>query len=351
MKNRGETRIAFGPLSGVTQEMNPARTVIVTDAAIRALHGASFPSCPVIEVEAGEAAKSLSGLEGLYGKFLELGVDRESTVLSVGGGSVSDLAGFAASTWMRGIDFGFAPSTLLAMTDASVGGKNGIDYRGYKNLVGTIEKPRFVRFDTSLLATLGEADFASGMAEAIKHAVLEGEGHFGFLESRCASFASLAEPDLEELVRRSVAFKTAVTDRDEKEDGERRKLNLGHTIGHALEATTGVRHGEAVAAGLAAAFELSVSRYGGDAKARDRTLALLSSWRLPVTVSGCAAGGPRGEGQPDGGSLRERVSAALFADKKRFGKELLFALPLGIGDVRICPISISTLCDFIKDLP
>jgi len=115
--------------------------VIVTDRLIRRIHGESFPACPVIEVDRGEAAKSLASLEALYGAFMDNSLGRDGLVLAIGGGAISDLAGFAASTWLRGVDFGFVPTTLLAMVDASVGGKNGVDFRGVKNLVARSPSP------------------------------------------------------------------------------------------------------------------------------------------------------------------------------------------------------------------
>jgi 3-dehydroquinate synthase len=352
MKHSYESRIVFGPLPGAAAEIEPARTVIVTDPEVRRLHGASFPPCRVIEVPRGEAAKNLAALEALYGSFLELGLDRGSTVLAVGGGSITDLSGFAASTWMRGIDFGFAPTTLLSMIDASIGGKNGIDFRGYKNLVGNFNKPRFIRFDVSLLSTLSDPDFASGMSEVAKHAILEGDAHFRFIERNAESRAGLLPADLEELVRKSVEFKAAIAARDEREAGERMKLNLGHTIGHAVEAATGLTHGQAVAAGLGSALRLSVSRYGGDPEMESRVLAWLGGWGLPTTIAGAAAAAKAaGRAVEDGPAFRERVAEALGADKKRKGDDLHFVLPMAMGRIRVLPITVDALRDFVRAAP
>lgn len=352
MRQQGESRIAFGPLSQAAGDVEASRTVIVTDPEIRRLHGPSFPPCRVIEVPRGEAAKSLSSLEALYASFLELELDRGSTVLAVGGGSITDLSGFAASTWMRGIDFGFAPTTLLSMIDASIGGKNGIDFRGFKNLVGNFNKPRFIRFDVSLLSTLPDADFASGMSEVLKHAILEGEAHFRFLEREVRSRGSLSAAALEELVKRSVDFKVAVAARDEREAGERMKLNLGHTIGHAVEAATGLTHGQAVAAGLCAALRLSISRYDGDSEMEGRALAWLRGWGLPTSIAEAAAlARAGGKAIEDGPAFRESVAAALGADKKRKGEAVHFVLPTAIGKIRVLPLSLDALRDFVRTAP
>jgi len=354
----GRSRLVFAGLAGAAKDIDPNRCLIVTDPEIRRLHGSLFPPCPVIEVERGEKAKTLSSLEALYGRFLELGLERSGCVLAIGGGTVSDLSGFAASTWMRGVDFGFVPTTLLAMVDASIGGKNGVDFRGFKNLIGTFNCPRFVRFDVSLLSTLPDRDFSSGMAEVIKHAVLASDGYLDFLEAKCPNRAAImSAPDsrgrLEELVRRSVELKAAIVEIDEREAGARRKLNLGHTIGHAVEAVTGIPHGFAVAAGLAAALRLSVKRYALPEGSCERALALLSSWGLPssvseaISLSGQLGSGPR----EDSSETRALIAEGLVADKKRIGGEILFAAPSEIGRVRIVPIPVSELADFVKETP
>jgi 3-dehydroquinate synthase len=354
----GKSRLVFASLGEAAEDIDPKRTVIVTDPEIRRLHGSLFPPCPIIEVERGEKAKTLASLEGLYGRFLELGLDRGSSVLAIGGGTVSDLSGFAASTWMRGLDFGFVPTTLLAMVDASIGGKNGVDFHGFKNLIGTFNCPRFVRFDVGLLSTLPDRDFSSGMGEVIKHAILASDGYFEFLETKCPNRAAInraadGSERLEELVRRSVALKASVVALDEREAGVRRKLNLGHTIGHSIEALTGIPHGYAVAAGLAAALRLSVKRYALPEETCDRALALLASWGLPSSIREALSlaaelgSGPR----EDSDQTRALIADGLAVDKKRIGDEILFAAPCDIGQVRIIPIPVSELAAFVKETP
>lgn len=353
-----ESLLSWGPLGGLTGDLGLelGRTVIVTDPRIRKLHGADFPPCPVIEVARGEAAKGLTGLEGLWEAFLETGVDRTWTVLAIGGGSVSDLAGFAAATWLRGVDFGVVPTTLLSMVDASVGGKNGIDFKGLKNLLGTFSKPRFVRFDPSLLDSLPDADFASGMAEVIKHGILEGGDHFALIEASCSNRRSMDAAVLEELVRRSVAYKAGVTLRDPREAGERRLLNLGHTIGHGIEAVTGLAHGYCVAAGLGSALVLAAGRPGASPMARERILALLGSWGLPTGLGEAAAAaakkcpGPRPD-LADGQAFREAVLAALASDKKRAADKVHVVLPLDLGRVEIQALALDELGAFIREAP
>jgi 3-dehydroquinate synthase len=337
--------ISFGPLAGLAGSVDPGKSVIVTDRLIRRVHGSSFPPCPVIEVERGEAAKSLPSLEALYGAFLDAGLGRDGTVVGVGGGTVSDLAGFAAATWLRGVDFGFVPTTLLAMVDASVGGKNGIDFRGVKNLVGSISQPRFVRIDVSLLSTLGDLEFASGMAEVVKHAVLSGGDYFELV----ASSAGGRPPReaLERLVAGSVEIKAGVVARDERESGERRKLNLGHTVGHGIEATTGLPHGHSVAAGLGTACRLAL-RLG--LLSRDdcgRVTALLAACGLPASIGEALALA----GREDGPEPRAAIAAAMGADKKRVGGEILMALPEAVGSVAIRSLPLADLAAFVMEAP
>jgi 3-dehydroquinate synthase len=343
------SRIAFGPLPGLTAELDTSKTVIVTDGLIRRVHGSSFPSCPVIEVERGEAAKSLASLEALYGRFLELELGRDGLVLAIGGGTVSDLAGFAASTWLRGIAFGFAPTTLLAMVDASVGGKNGVDFRGVKNLVGSFSQPRFVRMDVSLLSTLPDIEFASGMAEVVKHAVLAGGGYFDLVRAE-AGGTPARRPDresLERIVAGSARIKAEFVERDEREAGERRKLNLGHTIGHGIEAASGLPHGHSVAAGLASACRLALG-LGLLAEAEcDRITRLIEACGLPSSIAGAAAAA----GLADGSGLRAAIARALTADKKRRGEDMLMALPEAVGSVSIRSVPIADLLSFVQEAP
>ena len=342
-----DSRLSFGPVAGLAEASELGRAVAVTDPGIRRLHGAAFPPCPVVEVEPGEAAKSLAQAERLYAEFLARGLTREGLVLGIGGGSVSDLAGFAASTWLHGVEFRFAPTTLLSMVDASVGGKNGVDFRGVKNLIGTFSQPARVRFDVGFLDTLPEAEFSSGMAEAIKHAIIDGEGHFAYLESLPPARGDLGREALERLVRLSVELKARIVSEDEREAGVRRKLNLGHTIGHAIEAVAGIPHGHAVAAGLAFACRLSVGRGSLDPGIAGRVARLLSAWKLPSTVGEAA----EYAAMRDTGDFREAVARILGADKKRSGEDVLFALPEGIGNVSIVRMALSDLTSFVMEAP
>jgi 3-dehydroquinate synthase len=341
--------IRFGSTDGLAGFAAPERSVVVADELTAGFLPKAFSRERVAIVPRGEAAKNLETLERLYARFLELGVGRDWTVVGIGGGSVSDLAGFAASTWMRGVDFGFVPTTLLAMVDASVGGKNGIDYRGYKNLIGCFSQPRFVLVDAKLLSTLPEYDLACGLVEAIKHGVIDGDAHLTAVERTVARSGRIDRGALGPVIRQSVELKASVATADERETGDRRKLNLGHTFGHGVEAVTGLPHGASVAAGLATACRLAVER-GGSRGCADRVVALLDRLGLPSGIEAARRAAP-GTSELSPAAFRDAVAQAMGADKKRVGAEVLFAVPFDSGDVRIEPIALDELRDFARRAP
>ena len=218
------SRIRFASSAAIADEVDAKRTIIVADELTSRLIPASLAARPVAIVPRGEEAKKLAVLDSVYSRFLEAGVGRDWGVLAVGGGSVSDLAGFAAATWMRGIAMYCMPTTMLAMVDASVGGKNGIDFHGYKNLIGTFSQPVLVIIDPENLTGLPGYDLAGGMAEALKHAIIDGESHFGLIEQATGSidFGRPADPRrdgkvLEAVIRESVRVKASIVNNDEKE--------------------------------------------------------------------------------------------------------------------------------------
>ncbi|MCO5169637.1 MAG: 3-dehydroquinate synthase [Planctomycetes bacterium] len=247
----------------------PSRVLLVADATVADLHGApvrrALGDPPVVTVPPGEASKGVARLEALWLALRDAGLDRDGLVVAFGGGVVGDLAGFAAATWLRGVRVVHAPTTLLATVDSAVGGKTGIDLGG-KNLVGAFHQPSAVVADLAWLATLPAREVRSGLGEAWKTAVLAGDPLLADLE-RAAPRARAADPDaLLPLVAACVAHKAAVVGRDEREAGERASLNLGHTLGHALEALApplgrDLPHGEAVAIGVA--FACRVARRTG----------------------------------------------------------------------------------------
>ena len=308
--------------------------VIITDEPVCRLYGHLFPGRDCVVVGTGEQQKILATVEMIYQKFLEADLDRSSIVVAIGGGIVCDLTGFAASTYLRGLHFGFAPTTLLAQVDASVGGKNGVNFRSYKNLIGTFNQPEFVLADFSLLKTLDKQQLGCGLAEAIKHGVIADHKLFSFLEDHVADIKNLEPNSLERIVNDSIVIKSAIVNQDEKEQGERRKLNFGHTFGHALEKTLGLPHGEAVAIGMVAAATLSKSLGYLHEATVARLTNLLHKFDLPTTIA----------------AEKTLIKEAIRKDKKRYGETIKFVLIHDIGHALIKDVRLAELEAAIDDL-
>ncbi|MDQ1354418.1 MAG: 3-dehydroquinate synthase, partial [Acidobacteriota bacterium] len=257
----GLSKIAVGEaLENLEKYTSGAKKVIITDENLNRLYHNRFPPWDIIEIGTGEKIKTLETLEYIYKKLVELEIDRSCFIVGIGGGIVCDVTGFAASTFMRGLPFGFVSTSLLSQVDASVGGKNGVNFYGYKNMIGMFNQPNFVICDPEMLKTLPQKELISGFAEVVKHAAIGSEELFTFLEINFQKALDLDGEILEKLIYDSVTIKADVVREDEKEKGKRRILNFGHTLGHALEKTTGLPHGEAVSLGMVFAAELSLKK-------------------------------------------------------------------------------------------
>ncbi len=327
-------RVTIG--AGVRREVAALAqgALVVTDTHVRP-HWAealakSIGAPRIVELPAGEEHKGIASLEAIWNAALEVGIDRGATIVAVGVGVVGDVAGLAAATLLRGVRFGQVPTTLLAMVDSSVGGKTGIDRPQGKNLVGAFHQPSFVSCDIETLTTLPSAERIAGLAEVAKSAWLDGEGAVDELE-RDASALLAGDPEATvRAIRMAVTLKARIVGRDERESAQRMLLNLGHTIGHAIEAASGfaMRHGEAVALGLVAAFR--VGRRIGTATEEDeaRAIALLGALGLPTDVDR---------------HLGEGTLAYVGADKKRAGAGVRFVLPGSPGHTRVELVPLSAL--------
>jgi 3-dehydroquinate synthase len=333
--SRKSTVLVGERLQELARYLPVGRTVIITDENILRLHRAEFPGFPVLSIGTGEGVKTLDTVRGLYASLVELEADRSTFLVGIGGGIVCDVTGFTAATFMRGLRFGFVATTLLAQVDASVGGKNGVNLEGYKNIVGSISQPEFVLCDMQLLRTLPGTEAVNGMAEIAKHAMIADAAMFAFMEAHAEQAIALASPVIERLVRDSVRIKAAVVGRDERETGERRTLNFGHTFGHALEKVGRFSHGEAVAIGMALAAAISVRRGRLPAAAHDRIIRLLKQLHLP-----CAA------------SIDlPRLADAVRKDKKRAGDTIHYVLLNDIGQAAVEEIGIDELTRLAGDFP
>lgn len=301
--------------------------VFITDCRVQDIYGKEFPGGPVITIGCGESIKILDTVADIYRQLVDLEADRYTLIVGIGGGIVCDIAGFAASTYMRGVPFGFVASTLLSQVDASVGGKNGVNFGGFKNMVGVFSQPEFVICDMNMLKTLSKRDLLCGFAEIVKHAVIADADMFAYLEENWSQALALDAAVIEKLVYDSVVIKADVVSRDETEKGERRILNFGHTIGHAIEKTTGLPHGEAVSIGMVAAA--GMARNMGLLSEIDagRIESLLNRLTLPTRLTG----------------QRDAILSAMRKDKKREGEDIQFVLPNSIGKAAVRPIPLTFL--------
>lgn len=277
MNREFPSRLFVGRAYRLLPDLLPkGRVVVITDANIDRLYPDLVRGYEHIIIGGGEASKSLHTVESIYRKLMEIGADRSTFILGIGGGIVTDIAGFVATTYMRGLDFGFVSTTLLGQVDASVGGKNGVNLLDYKNMVGTFSHPQFVIADVEMLRTLPLRELRAGMAEVVKSAIVGDAELFDYVDKMASDKIYGDTAVMHEVVSRSVAVKVDVVQRDEREGGLRRVLNLGHTIGHAIEKCThSLNHGEAVAVGISQVAHAAV-RYGVlsevDAEAIDNLL-------------------------------------------------------------------------------
>ena len=315
---KDRSRVVVGSVGEWLPRLLPQkRVIVVSDTNIdRHYHSLIEPYDHVL-IGLGETSKTLRTLDVIYRRFIELGVDRSCFVLAVGGGIVTDVAGFAASTFMRGVEFGFISTSLLGQVDASVGGKNGVNVDGYKNMVGTFTQPRFVVCDVNLLRTLSAREFRTGLAEIIKAGVIGDATLFEMLEQ--ADFSTLQRDTerLSEIVYRAVKVKADIVERDERESGDRRLLNLGHTLAHAIEKSSSKsNHGEAAAVGLAMIADVAAKQGLLAAEDKERILNLLQragfALEPPVEV--------------------RTLLKAVKRDKKAEGDSIHVVFPLGVGN-------------------
>ncbi|MBN2813166.1 MAG: 3-dehydroquinate synthase [Bacteroidales bacterium] len=306
-------------LANLSGYLPGGKAIIITDDNIEKLYRHEFPDIPVITTGRGEKNKTMDTLTHIFDKLIACEADRSTFIIAIGGGIVCDVAGFAASVYMRGLRYGFVSTTLLSQVDASVGGKNGVNFRGYKNMIGVFNQPEFVIVDPGMLDTLDEQEYCSGFAEIVKAAAIKDDGLFRYLETNSAKALTRDHAILENIIYKAVQIKASVVEQDEKEKGERKKLNFGHTFAHAIEHSTGMLHGEAVSIGMAMAADLSVKLNLLAKNEYDRLIRLLKSLNLPVT---CKT------------DYRELLDA-MKKDKKREGDNLHMVFLNSIGDALI----------------
>ena len=301
---------------------NPAVADLYAEEVRDSLRDAGYDTAVVLIPE-GESHKDTASLGLIYDALVEHRFDRSAALIALGGGVIGDITGFAAATFLRGIGYVQVPTTLLAQVDASVGGKTAVNHHQGKNLIGAFHQPRLVVIDMKTLRTLPEREFAAGMAEVIKHGIIQDAGYFGFLEEEMDSLMCLDAEAVETAVAGSCRIKAAVVEQDEREDDRRAILNFGHTVGHALESFTAYErflHGEAVAIGMIQAATLSAGRGLLSNAELERIEALVRRAGLPWQI-------------PDDIALEDLV-AGMALDKKSHAGKIKFVLCEGIGSTR-----------------
>lgn len=330
-----EIIIGEGLLASSGERLKPfgfSRAAIVSNPTVFNLYGESvlLPvrktglSCDTILIPDGETYKDFSQCYNILSDLLKNRHDRKSCLMALGGGVIGDITGFAASLYMRGIDFVQIPTTLLAQVDSSVGGKTGVNHPSGKNMIGSFYQPKLVLIDTATLKTLPPRELLCGIAEALKYGVIKDAELFEFMEKRCADLLSLKEDAIAHIVKRSCEIKANVVSEDERESGVRAILNYGHTIGHAIETETSYSkylHGEAVAIGMCSAARLAVEL--GLMKHEDaaRIKRVVEAYGLPSAI-------------PSGMNI-DALIGHMKLDKKAVSGNIKFVLPEKIGCVKI----------------
>jgi shikimate kinase/3-dehydroquinate synthase len=327
------------------QELGPVSSMlVVSDTQVGPAWGRSLSAelrslgqtVTHLELAPGESAKTLESVDTIWNAALDVGIDRGGLVIGIGGGVVGDLAGFAAATLLRGVRVAHIPTTLLGMVDSAIGGKTGFDTRHGKNLVGAFHQPSFVLSDVQTLGTLPLADRRAGLAEVVKSAWIDGDAAVTQLEADAVLLARGDEKATLAAIHMAATLKARVVTQDEREDGLRALLNLGHTLAHAIEASSGyagIRHGEAVSIGLVAATRVAQHLGRMQPHEAERIRELLDQLSLPTDVAPY---------------LSDRVLSFLGADKKRKGAKVGFVTPGKPGDTAVIPLTLVELTELLR---
>ena len=293
------------------------KILILTDTKVYTLHKAKFENYLVIQIPEGEQHKTQTTVDDVVQQMLQLNIDKTYTLIAVGGGVVTDLGGYVASIYKRGIPLGLVPTTILGMTDAAIGGKNGVNVGLYKNMVGTIYRPSFILYDFSFLYSLPKIQWINGFAEIIKHACIKDKTMFEELSTKNVNFYLNNTASLISLVEKNVAIKMEIVAADEFEKADRYLLNFGHTFGHAIENKYSLPHGFAVSIGMVIASSISEKVCGLPTEVKFKIEALLKQYELPTFLENI--------------NIPE-VLALLQKDKKREADAINFVLLKNIGD-------------------
>ena len=307
-------------------------TFIITDENIFSKNQRKFKGWNTIVIKPGEEHKTQQSVDNIIGQLVESGANRKSVIVGVGGGVITDMAGYVAGIYMRGVQFGFVPTSILAMVDASIGGKNGVDVGVYKNMVGLIRQPSFLLYDYSLLKSLPKEEWVNGFAEIIKHACIKDAAMFKLLEQHKLTDFQKDKVLLNKLIQRNALLKSKVVQHDEFEQGDRKLLNFGHTLGHAIENTYQLPHGHAVSIGMVIASY--ISRDMLQLKDADRIAFLIVKYGLTAFFKFNA----------------DKALEMMKSDKKAFNKEIHYVLLERIGKGVVKPLTIEEIRPVVEQL-
>ena len=299
------------------------KCVLITDANLAALYSSFFKEYKTIVLPAGETNKTLETVKIVAEQLLEYEAHRNTLLVGIGGGVVTDITGFIASIYMRGISFGYVPTSLLGMADAAIGGKNGVNLGLHKNILGTIQQPKFILYDVAFLETLPHEEWSNGFAEIIKYACLFDEDLYRKLHQHTIDFYKQNGQALEQLIAKCADWKNKTVLADEKEQSSRKLLNFGHTAGHAIETLHNLPHGHAVALGMIVACIVSEKVCGLNKEVKEDLIELLEQYDLPTQFS----------------INPERIMEILVMDKKRNRDNIDFIVLTKIGEAAIKTLS------------
>ena len=312
--------------------VNKDNAILITDDNIFSAHKKKFNGWNAIVLNPGEEYKVQGTVDEVIDQLIAFEADRKTFLVGVGGGVITDLTGYIAAVYMRGLPFGFIPTSVLSMVDAAIGGKNGIDVGLYKNIVGTIRQPEFLLYDFSFLKTLPQSEWINGFAEIIKHSCIKDAKLFRQLETKKLKDFQKDLRSLSTLIQKNVQIKASVVQDDEFEKGERRLLNFGHTLGHAIENIYELSHGQAISIGMTAASRISEQLNGF--KESDRVMYLLDQYGLPTLAE----------------FDKKKVMEVLKMDKKRVSGAMNYVLLEKIGKGTVQEIPLQQLEELINQL-
>ena len=318
----------------VTINCKKDHAVIITDNTVYNYHKEKMDGFRLIIISAGEENKRQSTIDRIIRELLEMEVDKQTLIIGIGGGVVTDIAGYAASIFKRGVRLALVPTTILGMVDAAIGGKNGVDVGIYKNMAGTVYQPELILYDYNFLDTLPVKEWINGFAEIIKHACIKDLLLFNMLERYTLHSIQADSTLIASLIEQNVNIKMEIVAADEYEKADRKLLNFGHTVGHAIENLHKLPHGHAISIGMVTACILSEKINGLHFHDAERVVKLLAKYHLPVDIE----------------TDHKKVFDVLKMDKKREGENMQFVLLNKIGEAEAKPVSMQYLQENLKNI-